>query len=157
MSQQQMIMTLVAETSIHAGSGESDGIIDLPVQRESHTGWPCLFGSAVKGALRATAEARMTDLARSGIDLPLGDTWKTLASDDVQAQVSRRRHQVLYLEEYAFDEDEVTQTALTSALSQLLGDDLTDEIQAQLTVVGDDHFAHLARASVPVNPHIAID
>ncbi|ANG62218.1 type III-B CRISPR module RAMP protein Cmr4 [Marinobacterium aestuarii] len=47
---------LRAETSIHAGTGESDGNIDLPIMREQHSGWPVVFGSAVKGALRAAAE-----------------------------------------------------------------------------------------------------
>lgn len=50
------ILALHAETSLHAGAGSSVGAIDLPIQRESHSGWPCVFGSAVKGALRTRAE-----------------------------------------------------------------------------------------------------
>lgn len=50
------LLGLYAETSIHAGVGTSTGVIDLPIMREAHTGWPCIFGSAVKGALRAKAE-----------------------------------------------------------------------------------------------------
>ena len=50
------MMGLVAETQIHAGSGESNGVVDLPIMREKASGWPCIFGSAVKGALRARAE-----------------------------------------------------------------------------------------------------
>jgi CRISPR-associated protein Cmr4 len=50
------LLGLWAETSIHAGSGSSVDGVDLPIQRESHSGWPCVFGSAVKGALRAKAE-----------------------------------------------------------------------------------------------------
>lgn len=51
------LLSLYATTPIHAGIG-SDGVsvIDLPIQREAHTGWPCIFGSAVKGALRAWCE-----------------------------------------------------------------------------------------------------
>ncbi|NNM52182.1 MAG: type III-B CRISPR module RAMP protein Cmr4 [Pseudomonadales bacterium] len=52
------LVLLTAETSIHAGAGQSVSGIDLPIQRESHTGWPCVYGSAVKGALRAKAETR---------------------------------------------------------------------------------------------------
>jgi len=52
------ILGLRAETSIHAGSGQNVGVIDLPIQREAHTGWPCVYGSAVKGALRSHAETR---------------------------------------------------------------------------------------------------
>tara|TARA_R110002167_G_scaffold366450_1_gene597496 strand:- start:1925 stop:2812 length:888 start_codon:yes stop_codon:yes gene_type:complete len=47
---------LRADTAIHAGTGESDGKIDLPIMREQHTGYPVVFGSSVKGALRAAAE-----------------------------------------------------------------------------------------------------
>ena len=49
------IIGLHAETSIHAGAGSALDVIDLPIQREAHTNWPCVFGSAVKGALRAAA------------------------------------------------------------------------------------------------------
>jgi len=50
------ILGLFAETSLHAGAGQSLGVIDLPIQREAHNHWPCVYGSAVKGALRARAE-----------------------------------------------------------------------------------------------------
>ena len=50
------LLGLFAQTPIHAGSGEADSIIDLPIQREAHTDWPCIYGSGVKGALRARAE-----------------------------------------------------------------------------------------------------
>lgn len=49
------IMGLWAETSIHAGASTSEGVIDLPIQREAHTDWPVVYGSGVKGALRAAA------------------------------------------------------------------------------------------------------
>jgi CRISPR-associated protein Cmr4 len=56
MTQQSTILGLLAQTSLHAGTGQNTGIIDLPIQREGHNGWPCVFGSAVKGAMRARAE-----------------------------------------------------------------------------------------------------
>jgi CRISPR-associated protein Cmr4 len=58
MTQHSTILGLLAQTSLHAGTGQNTGIIDLPIQREGHNGWPCVFGSAVKGAMRASAEAR---------------------------------------------------------------------------------------------------
>jgi CRISPR-associated protein Cmr4 len=51
------ILGLLTETSLHAGAGQALGVIDLPIQREAHTHWPCVYGSAVKGALRARAES----------------------------------------------------------------------------------------------------
>lgn len=50
------LLGLLAETSIHAGAGQMAGTIDLPIQREAHTDWPVIYGSAVKGALRTLAE-----------------------------------------------------------------------------------------------------
>lgn len=56
MTQENCILGLYAQTSIHAGTGQDSGIIKLPIQREGHNGYPCVFGSAMKGALRAQAE-----------------------------------------------------------------------------------------------------
>ena len=53
------ILGLLAETSLHAGASASSGVIDLPIQREAHTGWPCVFGSGVKGALRTAADDKV--------------------------------------------------------------------------------------------------
>lgn len=57
------LMGLTAQTPLHAGSGSADDVIDLPIQREAHTDWPCVFGSSVKGALRAHAEGNSLDSA----------------------------------------------------------------------------------------------
>lgn len=43
---------LHAVTSVHAGSGSEIGIVDLPIQREKHTGYPKIESSGLKGALR---------------------------------------------------------------------------------------------------------
>jgi len=45
--------TFYAISPIHAGSGTSTAVVDLPIQRERHTNWPHVQASAVKGALRA--------------------------------------------------------------------------------------------------------
>jgi CRISPR-associated protein Cmr4 len=57
MKSSNAILGLFTETSLHAGAGQALGVIDLPIQREAHTYWPCVYGSAVKGAMRAKAEA----------------------------------------------------------------------------------------------------
>lgn len=63
------LLLLTSETPLHAGAGQSVDGIDLPIQREVHTDWPCVYGSAVKGALRAHAEQRMADKAIAITDL----------------------------------------------------------------------------------------
>lgn len=57
------LVGLMAQTPLHAGSGSADDVIDLPIQREAHSDWPCIFGSSVKGALRAHAESTGLDKA----------------------------------------------------------------------------------------------
>lgn len=46
------LLFLHAQTGLHPGSGTALGVVDLPVQRERHTGWPTVPGSALKGILR---------------------------------------------------------------------------------------------------------
>lgn len=47
-----------AVTPIHAGvGGKGAGIVDLPVQRD-FAGYPCIWGSSFKGALRSVLELR---------------------------------------------------------------------------------------------------
>jgi CRISPR-associated protein Cmr4 len=50
------IIGLLTETSMHVGTGQTTGGIDLPVARERTTGYPVIFGSGLKGALRQRAE-----------------------------------------------------------------------------------------------------
>ncbi|MCD6121242.1 MAG: type III-B CRISPR module RAMP protein Cmr4 [Spirochaetales bacterium] len=46
---------------MHAGSETSLGAVDLPIQREKHTGWPHVQASAVKGALRSHFRQNSSD------------------------------------------------------------------------------------------------
>ncbi|OGR06910.1 MAG: type III-B CRISPR module RAMP protein Cmr4 [Deltaproteobacteria bacterium RIFOXYD12_FULL_50_9] len=46
------LCVLYAIAPVHAGSGSSTGAVDLPIQRERHTGWPQIQASGVKGAFR---------------------------------------------------------------------------------------------------------
>lgn len=43
-----------ALTGLHPGSGTALGVVDLPVQRERHTGWPVIPASSLKGVMRAS-------------------------------------------------------------------------------------------------------
>ena len=46
------LLSFYAISPIHAGSGASVATVDLPIQRERHTGYPNIQASGVKGALR---------------------------------------------------------------------------------------------------------
>ncbi len=81
MTQANAILGLIAQTSIHAGAGTSAGVVDLPIQREGHNGWPCVFGSAVKGALRARAE----DIQHKDVVAVFGPDTNTASADHAGA------------------------------------------------------------------------
>jgi len=46
------LLYIFTRTPIHVGAGSSVGPVDLPVQRERHTGYPIIPGSSIKGVLR---------------------------------------------------------------------------------------------------------
>ncbi|MDD3553720.1 MAG: type III-B CRISPR module RAMP protein Cmr4 [Deltaproteobacteria bacterium] len=50
------LCVLHAISPVHAGSGSALGAVDLPIQRERHTGWPHIQASGVKGAFRDHCE-----------------------------------------------------------------------------------------------------
>lgn len=51
---------IYTESSLHAGTGSTVSVIDLPIQRERTTQFPIVQGSGIKGALRSqvTADAQ---------------------------------------------------------------------------------------------------
>jgi CRISPR-associated protein Cmr4 len=51
------LVFLYGLTPAHPGTGQAVGTVDLPVQRESHSGLPVIQGSGVKGAWRDRREA----------------------------------------------------------------------------------------------------
>lgn len=57
----QNLLGLTCETPLHAGGGSKESVIDLPIQKEAHSGWPCVYGSSMKGALRARADQQGID------------------------------------------------------------------------------------------------
>jgi CRISPR-associated protein Cmr4 len=48
-------------TPSHVGSGESLGVIDMPVQRERHTSYPKIEGSSLKGSIREIFREKASD------------------------------------------------------------------------------------------------
>jgi CRISPR-associated protein Cmr4 len=58
------ILFLYTETSLHAGTGSTVSVVDLPIQRERTTNLPIVAGSGLKGALRAqfTGDATTADV-----------------------------------------------------------------------------------------------
>jgi CRISPR-associated protein Cmr4 len=63
------LLYLIAEMPLHAGTGSTIGIVDLPIQRERHTQYPLIQGSSIKGVLRAKAKELME---KSEVELIFG-------------------------------------------------------------------------------------
>jgi len=65
------LLGLHAQTGLHPGAGTALGTVDLPVQRERHTHWPTIAGSAVKGVLRdAVREQVLPEYQDDGPEKP---------------------------------------------------------------------------------------
>jgi CRISPR-associated protein Cmr4 len=56
MFEKALILGLYSITPVHAGSGAELSVIDLPIQRERHTGFPVIWGQSLKGVLRRVYE-----------------------------------------------------------------------------------------------------
>jgi CRISPR-associated protein Cmr4 len=49
---EQQPLFIYTVSPLHMGAGTTVGVIDNPIQREVHTGWPSMAGSGIKGAIR---------------------------------------------------------------------------------------------------------
>jgi CRISPR-associated protein Cmr4 len=67
------IIGLHARTSIAAGTGQNLGAIDLPIMREAPTDYPVIYGSALKGALRAKFEEELGKEKAEAVKVYFGD------------------------------------------------------------------------------------
>jgi CRISPR-associated protein Cmr4 len=56
MFKERAAMFLYCVSPVHMGTGQAIGVIDNPIQRERHTGYPCFAGSGIKGAVRHSFE-----------------------------------------------------------------------------------------------------
>lgn len=84
------LLGLHAQTATHPGSGTALGTVDLPVQRERHTHWPNVAGSALKGILRDACRERIAQ--RPGLDgLDRFDDERDKDTDEIIEEKRRPR------------------------------------------------------------------
>jgi CRISPR-associated protein Cmr4 len=67
------LLGLYAETAVHPGSGQSGGAVDLPVQRERHTGLPLIQATSIKGVLRDEGNDVIPDDVKAVFGPGVGD------------------------------------------------------------------------------------
>jgi len=75
---EKLVLGFYSVTPVHAGSGAEISVIDLPIQRERHTGFPVIWGQSLKGVLRSAFRTE-----------ELRDNWKEYAGDYVRAMLSK--------------------------------------------------------------------
>lgn len=66
----QYLLYLYAESPVHTGAANSIDMLDLPIQRESSTKYPVIWGQSLKGALRQAASD--SDWAKSAVEEVFG-------------------------------------------------------------------------------------
>lgn len=64
---------LLCRSSLHCGSGNDIGIIDLPLQRERHTGFPKIEASGLKGGIREAFEDSEEEIQVGAKKVRVGD------------------------------------------------------------------------------------
>lgn len=77
----------ICETPLHAGSGSDLGIVDLPIQREKHTGFPKIESSSLKGAIREAVETKLNMRKEGKKSLPLIDALFGPETQDNEAHM----------------------------------------------------------------------
>ena len=50
------IFSAKSYSPLHAGAGQATGKVDLPIEREKHTEFPCVYATGLKGSLRSFCE-----------------------------------------------------------------------------------------------------
>lgn len=87
------LLFLYAESPVHAGADTSVGALDLPMQRDRHTGLPVIWGQSLKGAMRSHArplwKPREDFLAAFGAEPP-GSTETESTQDPSETLASRQ-------------------------------------------------------------------
>lgn len=71
-----VLLAMYTETPLHAGTGQSTGTVDLPIQRERHTGFPLIPATSLKGSLRERAERGWQDHEAAVVDALFGPLAK---------------------------------------------------------------------------------
>ncbi len=56
------LMFMYTDTPLHAGTSRGLGAVDLPIQRETSTGYPMVQASSLKGMLRSEVRSKLPEL-----------------------------------------------------------------------------------------------
>lgn len=79
---------ILAETPVHAGSGNELGLVDLPIQRERHTDFPKIEASGLKGCIRESFGFANKEVDLNGKQIKPKDKIK-IKKDDTEKELDK--------------------------------------------------------------------
>lgn len=94
MYEEKVVIGIYTLTPLHAGSGSEISVIDLPIQRERHTGFPIVWGQSLKGALRsAFREYELSQKTENGktLEQELKEKIKKIEEELKMADLSKNK------------------------------------------------------------------
>jgi len=91
LAQPYLIRTI---SSLHCGSGNDLGIIDLPIQREKHTSFPKVESSSLKGALREAFETTKDSVKENMLNELIKNNG-TISLNDFESAVDETKKKIL--------------------------------------------------------------
>lgn len=123
-------------TPLHAGSGQDLGIVDLPIQRERHTGFPKIEASGLKGSIREVfgnylirKEEKKDD--KIIITFDIDKSLEEKVKDNKLFEKLKKEWKVVSIPKKDYEpEKEIHYTKLHEAISLLFGPENTDNAHA---------------------------
>lgn len=92
-------------TPLHAGSGQDLGIVDMPIQRERHTGFPKIEASGLKGSMREVFEGLKSpenivssEKLRGNFE-GLGEEWKVTKDNSEEVKKDKNGNELIKFDE----------------------------------------------------------
>jgi len=121
-------------TPLHAGSGQDLGVVDLPIQRERHTGFPKIEASGLKGSIREVfggylIKKEKDDNGKIVITFDIDEFLKEKLQNEELHKKLQEEWKVINKKEDEI-EKEIHYTRLHEAISLLFGPEDTDNAHA---------------------------
>lgn len=102
MFKQSRPLFLLCESPLHAGSGSELGIVDLPIQRERHTGFPKIEASSLKGAIRQAFETELALSEKQNAGDNLIKINRVFGYDEAELPQGQNNHKTAFREDTQF-------------------------------------------------------
>ncbi len=157
LQQNSEICVLHAISPVHAGAGSATGAVDLPIQRERHSGWPHIQASGVKGAFRDHCE-RVWMLQDLEIDKLVTDEKKKRAIELAKRVFGQSGENISQAGAVAFSEARLLAFPVRSNLAPFVWvvcPTLLKRLARDLNLIGEEGGS-LSESTIPVDSYASI-